>query len=110
MIGQELSFVSITSSFLQISLPDDQALEPLEIVLETVNTLTSKVYFRDLVNVQVIANSNTDLLNDILEVTVLAPFLEPKPQTEMIAYVGAALSIYIGQPSSKYQNDVQTEV
>ncbi len=70
MIGQELSFVSITKSLLQINLPDDQALEPLEIVLETVNTLTSKVYFRDLVNVQVIAKSNTDLLNDILEVTV----------------------------------------
>ena len=45
-----------------------------------------------------------------MDVTVLAPFLEPEPQAEMIFYAGDALNIYIGEPSSKYESDVETEV
>ena len=53
---------------------------------------------------------NAERLDKILDETIPPPFLEPQPDTKVKINAGAALRFYIGQPTSKHDHEIMTEV
>ena len=55
-----------------------------------------------------IQQDEDDKIDDVA--VIIPPYLVPEPQTEVTIDAGSAFRLYIGQPTSEYDNSVEVEI
>ena len=88
MIGQEVPIVTLDTSqdtpLLMIIVPEEEPLQTLEFVLESVHATTSDVYFRDTITIEIIAKLTTPPAIDLILSDLIAPVFTPEPPETFI--------------------------
>ena len=93
------TFTSGTSTF-EIESSDIAKLDTYNLKVTAKYTGASYINISELPFTVIVANA----LNHVT--TMIAPFLEPEPQAQTTVYTGAAMELYIGEPTSKYDHEV----
>ena len=98
LVGRYVSFVR-----------EPNAQPPLdEIVLCSFGILSERAITYD--EIIFISEINAEVLSQILEENIPPPYLLPTPQSPMEIDAGAALDLFIGQPTSDLHNEVRVDV